>query len=84
MSAIDKGLVICGEHEIGAYRDFGITHVISVSNLGITASIPDWFEGDRMTFQFGDVISVSDAASLGTRAPDADDIRQAIDFFSRA
>ena len=84
MGVIQNRLVICGEHEIERFKDSGINHIVSVSNPGGTASIPNWFHGDRLELQFGDVISEADAASLGTEPPTVDDVRKAIDFFSRA
>jgi predicted protein tyrosine phosphatase len=84
MNAIRKRLVICGEHELDAFRHRGITHIISVRNPGQVDSTPNWFRGDRLDLQFGDVVSEADAAQLGTLAPTLDDVRRALDFFGRA
>lgn len=47
-------------------------------------STPSWFNGSRLHLQFGDVASEADAESWKTRAPNVEDIRQAVQFFRDA
>lgn len=75
-----RRLFICGADEIDGYCTHGITHLIRIVNPGISFSCPVWFKQEYLQLSFGDVVSEADARACRTKAPDLNDIRQAIVF----
>lgn len=75
-----KRLYICGADEIDDYGTHGITHIIRIVNPGVQSVQPTWFDGEYLQLSFGDVVSEADAIACRTKAPDLNDIRQAIVF----
>jgi predicted protein tyrosine phosphatase len=57
---------------------------VNITNPGAAVSTPSWFKGAHLPLQFGDVVSEADAERWKTRAPNGEDVRQALEFFRDA
>lgn len=76
----DSLLSICSAMEIELYRDQPVTYLIRIVNPGSGPARPDWFAGEYLQLEFGDVVSEADAAACNTTPPGLDDIKTAISF----
>jgi predicted protein tyrosine phosphatase len=77
-------LFVCGFEERAEHRARQITHLVSVTNPGVTLSKPPWFNGPHLELWFGDVVSEADAKNCRTTAPTSEDVLRAIEFFRNA
>lgn len=77
-------VVVCGASEIDDFRAEGISHLIRITNTGAGYLRPGWFKGEFLQLTFGDVSSIKDAENLKTKAPDSEDVTNALDFSRNA
>ena len=77
-------LIICGADEIGNYCQSGVTHIICIRNPRAANIPPEWFTGEYLQLNFGDVNSESDAKAYNSRAPNTEDILTALEFSRKA
>lgn len=84
MRSFLQRLFVCGSEQIADFGFSGITHLVRVSNPGLSPVQPTWFVGALLQLWFGDVVSEADAIACKTTAPTRADLGRAVEFFRDA